>query len=98
MDAVSTVEVAAGAPAGTDLPDSPLTRIARERVGQGWSLRADPAWCYVQPPSYAPREQGWKLHVSATLGSAPEVLSRALDVLLPADWPGGGSICDVSGE
>lgn len=36
-----------------------------------------------RPRSATRRDQGWKLHLSATAASAPTVLVRALDVLLP---------------
>ncbi|HEY7035495.1 MAG TPA: class IV lanthionine synthetase LanL [Thermomicrobiales bacterium] len=55
------------------------------RVG-GWSVAADPdqpeQWLRVQHPSAHVPEQGWKLHVSATLLSAEETLRRTLPVLL----------------
>ncbi|OON76205.1 class IV lanthionine synthetase LanL [Streptomyces tsukubensis] len=50
-----------------------------------WSAQTDEMWCRVGSRLGARREQGWKLHVSATVASAPEVLTRALDVLLRAD-------------
>ncbi|ARZ72017.1 Serine/threonine protein kinase [Streptomyces albireticuli] len=36
----------------------------------------------VTPPHYARRQQGWKLHLSATPDSAPHVLERAVPVLV----------------
>ncbi|MHC6630242.1 class IV lanthionine synthetase LanL [Streptomyces globosus] len=47
-----------------------------------WTVDADDMWCRLTPGSATPRTQGWKLHVSATAASAPEVLARCLDVLL----------------
>ncbi|MFJ9822884.1 class IV lanthionine synthetase LanL [Streptomyces sp. NPDC101160] len=49
-----------------------------------WVTDADDMWCRVAPRSGsgARREQGWKLHVSATAASAPAVLAKALEVLL----------------
>ncbi|CAL9333807.1 putative SapB synthase [Streptomyces sp. enrichment culture] len=47
-----------------------------------WTIDADDMWCRLTPASATPRTQGWKLHVSATAASAPEVLARSLDVLL----------------
>ncbi|MDV5143895.1 class IV lanthionine synthetase LanL [Streptomyces sp. SBC-4] len=47
-----------------------------------WTADADEMWCRVAPLAGARREQGWKLHVSATAASAPAVLGKALEVLL----------------
>ncbi|MFJ3892248.1 class IV lanthionine synthetase LanL [Streptomyces sp. NPDC090083] len=50
-----------------------------------WTADAEEMWCRLAPESGMQRRQGWKLHVSATSASAPEVLVRALDVLLLDD-------------
>ncbi|MFE5557144.1 class IV lanthionine synthetase LanL [Streptomyces sp. NPDC056544] len=49
-----------------------------------WTIDADDMWCRLARESESGnrRRQGWKLHVSATAASAPEVLAKALDVLL----------------
>ncbi|MET9434882.1 class IV lanthionine synthetase LanL [Streptomyces sp. NPDC006551] len=47
-----------------------------------WTAHTDETWCRVAPRSGSQRDQGWKLHVSATATSAPTVLAKALDVLL----------------
>ncbi|MFE0700973.1 class IV lanthionine synthetase LanL [Streptomyces sp. NPDC058872] len=47
-----------------------------------WAVDTDEMWCRVSSPSGVQRAQGWKLHLSATAASAPEVLKRALGVLL----------------
>ncbi|MFE0648480.1 class IV lanthionine synthetase LanL [Streptomyces sp. NPDC059534] len=47
-----------------------------------WTVDADEMWCRLALQSGTRREQGWKLHVSATAASAPTVLTRALAVLL----------------
>ncbi|MFI2645248.1 class IV lanthionine synthetase LanL [Streptomyces sp. NPDC018610] len=54
-------------------------------TGARWSTSRDETWCHVTPASGAVPEQGWKLHLSATVASAPAVLSRALGVLLAED-------------
>ncbi|MET9338025.1 class IV lanthionine synthetase LanL [Nonomuraea sp. NPDC003804] len=51
---------------------------------QGWSIAEDDLWCKVTPDAYAMPDQGWKLHVSATMLSAPVVLSRVSRVLAEA--------------
>ncbi|WP_424215751.1 class IV lanthionine synthetase LanL (plasmid) [Streptomyces sp. BI20] len=67
---------------GADFED--LLRRALERTEDParWTTDTDETWCRLALPSVPPRAQGWKLHVSATPASAPEVLVRALDVLL----------------
>ncbi|WP_328864776.1 class IV lanthionine synthetase LanL [Streptomyces sp. NBC_00304] len=47
-----------------------------------WTADTDEMWCRVVPWSGSRRAQGWKLHVSATVASAPAVLAKSLDVLL----------------
>lgn len=42
----------------------------------------DGAWCLVHHPSAKAPAQGWKLHVSATVLNAREILARVLPVLL----------------
>ncbi|GFH38364.1 class IV lanthionine synthetase LanL [Streptomyces pacificus] len=68
--------------AEVDLED--LLRQALDATGEHprWTIDADEMWCRLTPQSATPRKQGWKLHVSATSVSAPEVLAKALDVLL----------------
>ncbi|MFJ3904667.1 class IV lanthionine synthetase LanL [Streptomyces sp. NPDC090025] len=52
-----------------------------------WTTVTDDMWCRLAPRATTPRSQGWKLHVSATSGSAPEVLAKALPVLLADTSP-----------
>ncbi|MGW8729440.1 class IV lanthionine synthetase LanL [Streptomyces sp. NPDC055808] len=61
-----------------------LLRRALQATGtsERWTVDTDEMWCRLTRPSGIGRRQGWKLHVSATAASAPEVLVRALDVLL----------------
>lgn len=51
-------------------------------TGGRWTTESDETWCRLAPRSGSPLEQGWKLHVSATVASAPTVLAKALDILL----------------
>ncbi len=51
-------------------------------AGRPWQVHDDEFWCHVAPPDNPPRLQGWKLHVSATMVSAPLVLQRAAQVLV----------------
>ncbi|MGW0574385.1 class IV lanthionine synthetase LanL [Streptomyces sp. NPDC002920] len=47
-----------------------------------WRVRPGDFWCYVHPPGERSRAQGWKLHISATPLSAPQVLAQAAEVLV----------------
>lgn len=69
----------------TEVDLESLLRRALQATGTGsqWVTAADEMWCRLTGTSGIRRRQGWKLHVSATAGSAPEVLVKALDVLLP---------------
>ncbi|MFC9596173.1 class IV lanthionine synthetase LanL [Streptomyces sp. NPDC056944] len=51
-------------------------------TGPRWAVEADEMWCRVAPLDGTRRDQGWKLHLSATVASAPTVLTKALGVLL----------------
>jgi hypothetical protein len=48
----------------------------------GWRYEIEGIWTYVLRPGQALPGQGWKLHLSATPHSAPEVLELVLPVLL----------------
>lgn len=67
---------------GVDLES--FCRRALEAGGHGgrWMVEADERWVRLSHRSGMRLRQGWKLHVSATSVSAPQVLARALDVLL----------------
>ncbi|WP_344579463.1 class IV lanthionine synthetase LanL [Nonomuraea roseoviolacea] len=51
---------------------------------QDWSIAEDDLWCKVTPDAYPMPDQGWKLHVSATMLSAPLALARVSRVLIEA--------------
>ncbi|MBB5120861.1 serine/threonine protein kinase [Streptomyces eurocidicus] len=59
--------------------------IVRSKLGEGpaggWTLSDGETWCMVTPPRHTLRQQGWKLHLSATPASAADVLRRAVPVL-----------------
>ncbi|MCF6524639.1 class IV lanthionine synthetase LanL [Streptomyces sp. JJ36] len=60
-----------------------IVQGALDRHGaDGWEVRRGGFWCHVRPPDHRPREQGWKLHLSATPLSAALVLTLASEVLL----------------
>ncbi|HEX2914990.1 MAG TPA: class IV lanthionine synthetase LanL [Chloroflexia bacterium] len=54
-----------------------------EARAAGWKVDAGKAeWIRLTHPGATPPSQGWKLHLSATVTSAPRVLRQALPVLL----------------
>ncbi|MFF8513320.1 class IV lanthionine synthetase LanL [Streptomyces sp. NPDC015492] len=61
-----------------------LAEAALARHGRDWTLRHDDFWCRVVPPEHSSADQGWKIHLSATPLSAPLVLARSAEILLPA--------------
>ena len=62
-------------------------RAALARVAEdSWTLSTGDFWCRADPPDRRPREQGWRLHVSATQLAAPLVLACSA-----ASWPGGAA-------
>lgn len=75
-----------------DTSDAPVLiedlrrQISREPSGEyEWSINGP--WCSVVPQGVKPRAQGWKIHLSASLGSAHQVLVRSLPILLAARCP-----------
>ncbi|MEV4020564.1 class IV lanthionine synthetase LanL [Nonomuraea angiospora] len=67
---------------GEDLVGPLRSLLEQAASPERWALRAESFWCYAEPPGYAWRLQGWKLHVSATVTSAPKVLENAARVLV----------------
>jgi hypothetical protein len=74
------------APSGeTQLADVLTAALAEGGRSARWTVRDDEFWKALRPQGYAERSQGWKLHISATVNSAPDVLARSLPVLLDTD-------------
>jgi tRNA A-37 threonylcarbamoyl transferase component Bud32 len=64
-----------------ELPAAVIATLQRS----GWQIDTRPPWVHVRRA--APAEhivQGWKLHVSATIASAPRVLANCASVLVDA--------------
>ncbi|MEC3992480.1 hypothetical protein VSR01_02530 [Actinacidiphila sp. DG2A-62] len=94
-DATTNGPAAGGpAPGGTVRTGGPAADTVRTggvadavvRTGEHrtWSMRTGETWCHVEPSDAPRRRQGWKLHVSATRLSFPEVLHRTAEVLVDA--------------
>jgi tRNA A-37 threonylcarbamoyl transferase component Bud32 len=62
-----------------DVADRALEKTAD---GETWTVTPGEFWCLLYPPGYLGRNQGWKMHLSATPVSAPDVLERAAEVLI----------------
>jgi hypothetical protein len=83
--------VAAGrvaVPESTDgSPGEPSLSLLLQRLLGGspdWSITVDEVWAHAKPPATDVRQQGWKLHVSATVRSAAEILQRCAPILVAA--------------
>ncbi|WP_331719124.1 class IV lanthionine synthetase LanL (plasmid) [Streptomyces sp. NBC_00289] len=56
--------------------------LGRNDGGHAYTVRQERFWCSATPRWFAPRTQGWKLHVSATPLSAPIILGRVSELLV----------------
>ncbi|MFL6141281.1 MAG: class IV lanthionine synthetase LanL [Labedaea sp.] len=81
-------------------PEFPLVGIARSAMDgiAGWTLAEGPFWCHATPAGIPPRVQGWKVHLSATVLSAPLVLHQTAGILVSELCPFKfvGSLRDVA--
>jgi pimeloyl-ACP methyl ester carboxylesterase len=80
---VSAEESCNALPEPSALVDAELERITLN----GWTVESDELWTHVRPAVSTGRVQGWKLHVSATIVSAPEVLRACLPLLVESGTP-----------
>jgi hypothetical protein len=76
------------------LPDMVEGLLARRGESGRWTVRRGGFWCSVHPDGTELREQGWKLHLSATPVSAALVLAVATEVLTDArvSWKFAGTL------
>ncbi len=75
------VSNATARPSADALSSVARTLLAERADTDAWDVVVDDTWCHVTPAGQGLRPQGWKLHVSATLGSVRAVLAAALPVL-----------------
>ncbi len=68
-------------PSADVLSDVARGLLAERAEAGAWEVVVDDTWCHVTPAGQVMRPQGWKLHVSATLGSVRAVLAAVLPVL-----------------
>jgi len=61
----------------------PIRRI----VPADWQLKRKNVWVHCNPPHLALPQQGWKIHLSATLANAAAVLTTAARLLIPQGVP-----------
>ena len=57
--------------------------VARRDLPGGWQRVARNEWLVHQPPGVQIPEQGWKIHVSACLENADDVVARVWDYCIP---------------
>jgi tRNA A-37 threonylcarbamoyl transferase component Bud32 len=58
-------------------------RLARDPVPEGWTRYERSDWLVYQPAGMNLPAQGWKIHASATLDSATDVLARVWEYCIP---------------
>ncbi|WP_229402261.1 class IV lanthionine synthetase LanL [Micromonospora okii] len=63
-------------------PAALVTDLLARIVRAGWTAHPRDRWTLVTPPVPSGRMQGWKLHVSATVVSAPQVLAACAPILV----------------
>lgn len=56
-------------------PDDGAFSQVHEEVPPGWERSGDTEWIGLNPPGVALPQQGWKIHVSATLENAQRILA-----------------------
>lgn len=61
--------------------NSEFTNIILSKINENWTINKDSIFLYVYCSQVLPN-QGWKIHLSATLKNAKEVLDIASDVLI----------------
>lgn len=64
------------------LRDSDFHDLVAAGLPADWWMQRNGIWFHCGSPSNTVPEQGWKIHISATVGDARETLNRALTVLL----------------
>lgn len=57
-------------------------RLASGSLPQGWERETSSEWAHLYPDGQVLRPQGWKVHVSATLDNADEILRIAQEYCL----------------
>lgn len=62
--------------------DSDFHDMAATKLPDGWWIQRSGIWFHCGSPSNTVPQQGWKIHVSATVGDARETLTRVLAVLV----------------
>lgn len=58
--------------------------LTNSEVPETWAVHKSPPWMYVQSQLRQLPEQGWKIHISATVTSASEILAICLPILIHA--------------
>lgn len=61
--------------------DGDFYDLVAARLPADWWIQRSGIWYHCGSPSNTIPEQGWKIHVSATVGDARETLKRVLEVL-----------------
>ncbi|HWL34637.1 MAG TPA: class III lanthionine synthetase LanKC [Frankiaceae bacterium] len=67
---------------GRYVPTQEFLSVARELVPRDWRLVRSDTWFNVVAPRHVMPPQGWKIHVSASVDEAAEVLRKTIAVLV----------------
>lgn len=67
--------------------EQPTFAAAKRPVPGGWRSEPLDDWLIYAPEGGTLPQQGWKIHVSATLDNAERVLDAVWDYCVPADCP-----------
>lgn len=65
-------------------PDELVRDLLTDIRLRGWTIDSRPTWTLVVPAVATSRLQGWKIHVSATVVSAADVLAACAPILVTA--------------
>lgn len=66
-------------------PNSKFKSIVESELPSHWRTVRSGVWHQVLPPRMSHPVQGWKIHVSATISDAEEILKRVSQVCAPLD-------------
>lgn len=59
--------------------------LVHAQLPEGWRIGREDVWFHCTPPRQAAPLQGWKIHISATLGNCRQVLEKITSVLFKYD-------------
>ncbi len=58
-----------------------MVDIVKDILGEGWFFEEDDIWIFCYSPENEQPDQGWKIHISATVLNAEEILKKAVPII-----------------